>query len=216
MSEQKIKEIIAQLKEIRKVRGLTYQRIFEMVEESGGNGSLATIKRVFADRSEERSFRYEDSLRPIVIALIGKDPVEPQEGETMSIAEQEANALRTVAALKEDMIAELREENRQLTESYEKKLEYIKEESAQKSLLITTLTQQINRKDKAIFWLVLAVIALSVLIIAALIIDRINPHLGYFWRNVGAILSGGEVSGTGMIDGGGSLLLAGMLWRLGR
>ncbi len=194
MHEQKTSEIIAQLKKIKKTKGYTYQSIYEMIKKSGGLVSMATIKRIFADGSEEKNFRYEDSIRPIVIALVGKEQKEPQEGQAMSIAEQEANALRAVALLKEDMIQELRDENQRLKEEYDIRLKYIKEESTKKSEHIATLTEQLKKKDKNNFWLTLIIILLTLLIIAALIIDRINPDLGYFWRSVSAMIQGNSVS----------------------
>lgn len=213
MNEQKIREIIEQLKEIRKAKGLTIQRIFEMVQETGEYVSPATIKRIFAEGSEERNFRYEDSIKPIMIALVGKDIVEPPEGHTMSIAEQEANALRAVAALKEDMIQELKDENKRIKEDLDVRLKYVKDESDRKTQHIADLTRQTEKKDKSIFWLTFIIIALSLLIITALIVDRINPDLGYFWRSMSAIVSGNsQMRGAGYSNNVGNVLSC-LVWR---
>lgn len=116
------------------------------------------------------------------------------------------DAMRTVISLKEQINQDLAAENQRLKEDYEKKLAYIKDEAAQKHTHILALTAQVERKDRAIFWLVFALIALLAIIIIALIVDRINPDLGYFWRNMAAVLGGDDVSGPGL-DSAGSLIL---------
>ena len=45
-------------------------RIMELMEERGQFVSEATIKRVFADGSEEQNFRYQDSIAPIADVLL--------------------------------------------------------------------------------------------------------------------------------------------------
>lgn len=189
MHEQKVKEIIAQLKEIRNAKGYTYQRIFDMVEESGGFVSLSTIKRVFAEGSEENHFRYEYSIRPIAIALIGADPTEPHDGETMSIAEMETNALRKIALLKEDMIQELHSENQRLQDEYATRINYLKGESEKKSAHIASLTDQINRKDRLILVLAGGFLGLLVLVCIALVVDVLHLDIGFVRGIVGRPLA---------------------------
>ena len=57
------KEIILKLKEAKKEKNLS---INDIVELTGNYLSKTTVQRVFADGSENTSFRYEDTIRPLV------------------------------------------------------------------------------------------------------------------------------------------------------
>lgn len=183
MANERTAKIIRQLKEIREKRELTYQNILDMVEESGNYVSFSTIRRVFAEGSEEQNFKYHDSIKPIAIALIGKEPTEPQDGETKSIAEMETNALREIALHKEDMIQELHAENQRLQDEYAIRINYLKEESTKKSEHIATLTAQLSKKDRTILTLAAGLIGLLMLICVTLFVDVSRLDIG-FVRNI--------------------------------
>lgn len=182
MADKKTQQIIRQLKAIRAERSLSYQNICDMVEASGGCVSLASVKRVFADGSEEQNFRYNETIRPIVIALLGINEPPAEDGSQSA----EVEALKTVIGIKNQTYDELISENERLKADYEGKLTYIKNEAVQKHEHIMELTAQIKRKDRIIFWLAFALIALLSLAVVALVIDRIDPNLGYFWRTMAA------------------------------
>lgn len=84
MISAKTRDLILQLKEIRAERDLSYQEILELVEDSGGFLSLSTVRRVFADGSEDENFRYDSTIKPLAVALLGvNDP--PQSGEGVTV-----------------------------------------------------------------------------------------------------------------------------------
>jgi hypothetical protein len=75
-SSKKYPETIAQLKQVREERNLTYNDILHLVDEAGGFVSLTTVRRVFAKGSEHQNFRYYDSIQPLKLALLDTVPEE--------------------------------------------------------------------------------------------------------------------------------------------
>ena len=68
--EKMKRKTIRRLKEIKSEQGLSVPKIMDLMEERGQFVSESTIKRVFADGSEEQSFRYQDSIAPIADVLL--------------------------------------------------------------------------------------------------------------------------------------------------
>ena len=109
-NRERLKEIIIQLKQIKNERELSLTDIHKMVEQSGGYTSQSTIRRVFAEGSEDSNFRYRDTIQPIAQALIGVH----EDSEPLDAAQ--ADALKNIALLKDSMIQELQQENATLAE----------------------------------------------------------------------------------------------------
>lgn len=109
-NKERLKEIILQLKQIKNDRELSVQDIHDMVIGSGGYTSLSTVRRVFAQDSEAKNFRYRDTIQPIAQVLIGVN----EEAEPLDAAQ--ADALKNIALLKDSMIQELQQENAALAE----------------------------------------------------------------------------------------------------
>lgn len=185
MAAVKCSDIIMQLKQIREERGLSYQRIVDMVAESGGNISLSTVRRIFSDGSEDLSYRYEDTIKPLVVALLDLNVSQPQ-GKDASLLQHEVETLRMVVGLKDQANQELREASRRMAEDYEAKLKYINMESSNKHEHIVALIaqnaaniQRIQRDDHIIFWLASGLIALLALICVVLVVDVMHSDVGY-------------------------------------
>ena len=70
------RELILKLKAVREEKGLSLNKIADLVEKNGDYTSRSSIQRVFADGSEDTSFRYEDTLRPIAKALLDIETIE--------------------------------------------------------------------------------------------------------------------------------------------
>lgn len=196
MIQEKNHDLILQLKQIREERELSYQKILDMVEESGGSISMSTVRRVFAPDSEDKSFRYEDTIKPLVVAMLGINGPSPEGGSQST----EIEALKTVIGIKNQENAELAAENERVKAEYEGKLSYILNEAEQKHTHIVELTEQtkdltarIKFKDHIIFWLSFVLISLLLLAVVALVIDRIDPDLGYFWRTMASTQGGSEM-----------------------
>jgi hypothetical protein len=111
--QERIREIIIQLKQIRTERGLSLQDVHDLVVEAGGYLSLSSVKRVFAEGSEKQGFRYQDTIQPIVRALLSVTEETPENND---VTANEIDALKNVVLLKDSIIQELRTENEFLAE----------------------------------------------------------------------------------------------------
>ena len=105
--QERLAEIILQLKQIRKERDLSLQDVHDLVIGSGGFLSLSSVKRVFAEGSEYQSFRYQDTIQPIIRGLLGVTEETPENND---VSANEIDALKNVILLKDSMIQELRNE----------------------------------------------------------------------------------------------------------
>lgn len=159
-------EVIAQLKQIRAERGLSFQRIVELVEESGGSISISTVRKIFSDGSEDRLYRYEDTIKPLVIALLDfNKSAGAAEG---SPSPHEMDALREVVLLKE-----------QINQTLQAEIQRLLEDSDRKHAHIVALTEQNKSKDQMIYRLAAGMITLFALICAVLLYDIANLNTGY-------------------------------------
>lgn len=188
------REVVLQLKQVREEKGYSLQKILDMTLASGGNISMTTVRRVFADGSEDQNFRYEDTIQPIASALLAVEAVNaPLETE----ADAELQALRSLVRLKNVIIEEMsvdaekvRQRENEIKEDAQKKINYLKEQIAfkeerirQQDKLLDERRDFIYRKDRIIAALAIALALSLLVIIGALVVDKINPDMGFFWLN---------------------------------
>lgn len=118
-------ELIQKLKEARKAKNLSYQDIVDITEVNGEAVSMSTVRRVFTCTTEEaESFKYNQTLRPIVRAVLGMDEeTTPPEGkpteEQVNQYYAEVEALKALVEFKSEMLARAEEEAR-------KKIEFLR------------------------------------------------------------------------------------------
>ena len=141
------KDVILKLKAVRKEKDLSFDNILALMEENGDFLSKSTLSRVFAEGSEDKSFRYEETLRPIANALLDIETIETDD-------DVDTQAYKSILKLKKDLLFELERQNKELKEElnnaklkYHEKLE-IETDRFQKSLDFAT--HQIELKDKRI------------------------------------------------------------------
>ena len=135
--QEKTREVIRQLKIIREERGLSIQRIADMTEANGNAVSPATVRRVFETGSEDRNFRYEDSIKPIADVLL-----EVQSTEAATAADTaEVDALRALVRYKNAYISELEA----ASSNVDAKIQTAKAEA---QLKIEFLKKEIEMRDK--------------------------------------------------------------------
>ena len=72
----KTRDLIIKLKAVKEEKGLSINKIADLIEENGDFISRSSIQRVFADGSEDCSFRYEETIRPIAKALLDIENIE--------------------------------------------------------------------------------------------------------------------------------------------
>lgn len=95
-------DLIQQLKAIKEEQHLTPQRICEMLDAANCHVSLNTVKKVFAEGSEDQHFRFHDTLQPISRVLLGIY------GEDKGVSE--VDALHAAIRVKDELIEKLEHE----------------------------------------------------------------------------------------------------------
>lgn len=136
------KEIILKLKETRQERNLSLNDIVDM---TNGMVSKTTVQRVFSDGSEDVSFRYNDTIRPLVKAMLDVDEIEETD-------DMDTKALKNLLKLKIQRIEELEKQicdlRILLSDEKVKSHEKIEKERLQFERHIKLLDEQIALKDK--------------------------------------------------------------------
>lgn len=128
------RDLILRLKAVRAEKGLTLQEIFDMLDAAGTHVGITSIKKVFADGSEDLGFRYHDTIEPIAKVLL--DLYDDQ-------GDAEAVALKADLAVKDELISRL---ERELAEN-QHALDACRDDSRKR---IDYLKQQIALKDERI------------------------------------------------------------------
>lgn len=149
MSERQ--ELLQKLRIAKDAKGLSYQDIVDITEENGEAVSLSTVKRIFQKDSNLDDFRYHQTVRPVVRAVLGMDEEteKPAEKPSSEQAEQyyaTIEGLKAVVDLKHEQITALQKENNRLASEladlkvdrkeqlaetksdYQKKIDHLKEE----------------------------------------------------------------------------------------
>ena len=135
--QSRIADIISRLKRVREENGLSYQRIYDIVEGSGEHVSMSTIRKVFEPGSETYGFQYEGTLKPIAAAVLGA--YEPPD----RTAEDVADTLHAIIDYKAEKIAELSAQLARLEESYRRRIDFLRDQ-------IVLKDARIDRRDAMI------------------------------------------------------------------
>lgn len=139
------KEIIIKLKEVRKEKDLSYGDILDLMEKNGDFVSKSTISRVFQDGSEELSFRYEETIRPIAKALLDIETIEADDNI-------DVQAMKSLLQYKIQRIEELERQIEQLEATFDKERIKMHEKMEQERLTwgksIDFLKGQVALKDQ--------------------------------------------------------------------
>ena len=139
------KDIIIKLKEVKKEKNYSITDIENLLQANNEHLSRSTISRIFADGSEETSFRYEETIRPIANALLDIETIE--ETDDLDI-----QAMKSLLKYKAVRIKELEHQIEHLQTSLDKeRIRGFEKFEAERNLLhdrITFLTSQIEIKDK--------------------------------------------------------------------
>lgn len=150
------REIIMKLKEVREEKNLSFGDILEQMEQNGDYLSKSTLSRVFADGSEEQSFRYDETIRPIAKVLLDIETIEESDNtdvKTMKLLlqfkMQKIEELeRQVEELKELIEQERKDHKLALDEQIISANEKMDVERAAWNRSIEFLKEQISYKDK--------------------------------------------------------------------
>ena len=140
--EKMKRKTIHRLKQIKEEQGLTIPKIMDLMEERGQFVSEATIKRVFADGSEEQNFRYQDSIAPIADVLLD------MYGDTSNL--DDADSLRHIIREKNKLIEFLMIKLDEKEQDFERQRVLYEERKANYEKTISRFETQIARKDDLI------------------------------------------------------------------
>ena len=140
--EKMKRRTIHRLKQIKAEQGLSIPKIMDLMEERGQFVSEATIKRVFADGSEDQNFRYQDSIAPIADVLLD------MYGDTSKL--DDADSLRQIIREKNKLIEFLMMKLDEKETEFEKRISLYEERKALYEKSIDRFETQIARKDELI------------------------------------------------------------------
>lgn len=181
--EQKIKQVVAQLKSVRLEKGISYQQIVDQCEANGDYVSLSSVKRVFSSGSEDMSFRYDTTIRPIAKVVLGYDNDHPLSMEAQSVSESssEVDALKAVLSLKNEIITALNHTIDTKDQEIERLMSASERQLDTRESNVSYLKSIVDEQKRSLLLMRIGVILLLLLIIVALVIDKINPGIGFFW-----------------------------------
>lgn len=152
------KDLIIKLKEVREEKGLSFNDILTLMEKNGDFLSKSTISRVFAEGSEEQSFRYEETIRPIANALLDIENIEDTDNmDTQAMKSLLKYKIRYIEDL-EKKIAELEtaldkekikyhEKMDTERQAFNRSIEFLKEQVAYKDKRMDLLLDAVREKD---------------------------------------------------------------------
>lgn len=149
-----VKDIIIRLKNVRDSKGLSYTDILNLMEANGDYLSKSTLSRVFAEGSEDISFRYEETIRPIANALLDMETIEADDT-------QDVQAIKSILRYKMKRIEELEKQVEDLKGAIDKEKikshDKLEKEREQYNAKIDFLKEQVTLKDKRMDMLLNAV-----------------------------------------------------------
>ena len=141
------KDIIVKLKEVRKEKGLSFGDILNLMEENGDFLSKSTLSRVFAEGSEDGTFKYEETIRPIAKAILDIETIEDTDDMDVqamkSLLKYKIQVIEDLERKIETLKAEINAEKVKSNEKMDKE-----REKFQRSL--DFCREQIDLKDKRI------------------------------------------------------------------
>ena len=144
--ENNSKEIIKEMKAIRKEHHVTYIDLMETMEEIDESKmvSLSSIRRIFRDGSESKasSFNYEEILMPVYTAMkkLEKNP------KPSSPFDEKLVGYKAVIRVQNEELDRLIE----LKDHLDKRVDFLVRQIDTKDELINYLMSQLNEKDETI------------------------------------------------------------------
>lgn len=139
------RDIILRLKAVRDEKKLSYTDILALMEKNGDYLAKSTLSRVFAEGSEDLSFKYEETIRPIANALLDIETIEDDD-------DMDVRAMKSLLKYKIQRIEELEEREKELIAAVDReKVKYhekLDREREQHQRSIEFLKDQIALKDK--------------------------------------------------------------------
>lgn len=154
----KTRDLIIKLKAVKDEKGLSLNNIVDLIEANGDVISRSSIQRVFADGSEDCSFRYEETIRPIAKALLDIENIEDNDSlDTATLKallkykiqriEDLENQLEHLQATLDNEKLKRHEKIDEIRAEYEKKIDFLKEQITLKDKRMDLLLGALLRKE---------------------------------------------------------------------
>lgn len=109
-TQEQTRELILKLKAVKEERGLTHQDVLDLVEANNDSTSMSSVRRVFAEDSENHSFNFRATLQPISKALLAIAQKENVANVDDNILQVQLDALKVESQLKDSIINNLQKE----------------------------------------------------------------------------------------------------------
>ncbi len=153
------RDLIIQLKEVREEKGLSYNDILSLMEKNGDYLSKSTISRVFSEGSEDLSFRYEETIRPLAKVLLDIETIEDDDNlDTRAMKSLLKYKIQRIEELEKQVekldcdIVKLKLSNHEKMEAerevYNRRVEFLKGQIELKDKRMDQLLEAIFTKDK--------------------------------------------------------------------
>lgn len=196
--EQLTKEAVIALNIKWDSEGWTNAAIKQEMDDHKEGSSLSTIQRIRSDKNGEKSYNYNLTIKPYMRVFFTDASTPISVSETGSSEELEIAALKNTIMMKEADIAVLTaklEASEEKVADGQAKIEYLKQQVTFKEAQMATKDSLLSERRDFIYRLedekkslrrvvtVLSIIiaVLLLIIFLALLADRINPGLGFFW-----------------------------------
>ena len=141
--EKTTQDLLLRLRKIKDQEKLTVAKIAEMIEANGDNISETTIRRVM---TEDRNYRYFDTLQPIAKVLLKLDEVE----EGVSDEEQATKDVALIKDMEYKLLLEKCKKYEERVKYLEERVEYLKDQVSVHQAAIERKDEQIAARDKSI------------------------------------------------------------------
>ena len=193
-------QLIAWCKERKKHMGLTNAKLAELSGMSQG-----TVDSLLANSHADFKF---GTIGPMLQVLVGGqwlgDPCADPTGSGDAELIERVKELEAGIAWRDDKIQHYKGQldsmqtlitntNARYTKQTEELRAMLKDQSERHAQSQDFLRDQIKNRNTAVKILTFATVLGWGLIIAALVIDKLNPHLGFFWRDLASMFNTGKL-----------------------
>ena len=143
MEIEKLKrDTVERLRKVKKDNGLTIAQIMEMLEDKNCFISEATIKRIFSENNDPRSFKYQSTIAPLADVLL--DLYSDNSGS------EDVATLKALIHDKNEMISILVMKNDEMRADFEKRIAHLQKQLETMEEHLMFREKQIDKKDEII------------------------------------------------------------------
>ena len=234
--EELTRQAVLSLNKIWDDEGWTNNAIVQEMENNGESVSSSTVQRLRSDGAELKSYNYNLIIKPLlrVFARISETPIKvseadsPQElhlatlNNTLLMREADISILETKLAAADEKNRSLSKQLEEQAAAEQRKIAHLQKQLEEQSTVLRDRKEFMQeRRDfihrleaekkqlrRTITVLSLVIVTLALIIFAALIVDRTNSDVGFFWVDgiVSNLFPGSGVNAASDIVSGQTLL----------